>query len=272
MKALLVEDDELFAEIVVRLLGQYGIDCDVSKSGKNAMEHLESGLEYDLILADLKLPDITGNELIKRIRQSTQKHKDLPIIVISGLGDDKLELALGNGADDAIKKPYKKSDFLARIRAVFRRSRGFTKDLISIGNGEIELDLRRRVIRANGRDMKLTGKEYELLHLFILNKDCVLDKNYILETLYARKLHTPKLKIIDVLVCKIRQLLKKKYGVEREYIQTDWSIGYKFVDPTHDSENKKFCDNIEKYMKNNNLSEDYVQTKNYTEDLDWKVI
>jgi two-component system, cell cycle response regulator CtrA len=181
--------------------------------------------DYEVILLDLNLPDMSGYEALKTLRANTVS---TPILILSALAgtDDKVR-ALGFGADDYMTKPFHKDELVARIHAIARRSRGHARSVIEIGELRVNIDA--KTVEVHCRRVHLTGKEYHVLELLSLRKDTPLTKEIILKRLYSG-MDAPELKVIDVFICKLRRKLKMATGGEH-YIETVWDRGYVLRDP-----------------------------------------
>jgi two-component system cell cycle response regulator CtrA len=176
--------------------------------------------DYDIILLDLNLPDVSGFEVLRKLRVSKVKS---PVLILSGLAgiEDKIK-GLGFGADDYMTKPFHKDELVARIHAIVRRSKGHAQSAINTGDLCVNLDT--KMVEINGARVHLTGKEYQMLELLALRKGTTLTKEMFLSQLYGA-LDEPEVKIIDVFVCKLRKKLASASG-GKNYIETVWGRGY----------------------------------------------
>ena len=228
MRALLVEDDEICAKKVVNLLRENRISCHVERHGEDGYLKL-SHQSYDVLIIDLGLGHMHGSELIQKIRKSTniQNNHQVPIIVLSAYQNykDKIQSLLC-GADDYITKPYHNEELILRILGAIRRCKGHITNKITVG--PLELDLHNRYICINSNKLELTTKEYDLLEYLILNKNSLILKNAIMNHLYRESVKIPTKKIVDVLVCKVRQKLEQHNA--EQYLKTEWGRGYSIVD------------------------------------------
>jgi two-component system cell cycle response regulator CtrA len=171
------------------------------------------------------LPDIDGYEVLRRLRSAKVA---TPILILSGLSEpDKKVKGLGFGADDYLTKPFDKSELIARIQAIVRRSKGYSESVIRTGKLAVNLDT--RTVEVESQPLHLTGKEYGILELLSLRKGTTLTKEMFLNHLYGG-MDEPELKIIDVFVCKLRKKLSAATGGEN-YIETVWGRGYVLRDP-----------------------------------------
>ena len=225
MRVLLVEDDTSIANSIVAMLRSEGFVVDTTDLGEDGLE-IGKIYDYDIILLDLMLPDIDGYEVLHRLRSAKV---DTPILILSGLTDMQHKVkGLGIGADDYLTKPFHKSELIARIQAIIRRSKGHSQSVITAGRLSVNLDT--RTVEIDGQPVHLTGKEYAILELLALRKGTTLTKEMFLNHLYGG-IDEPELKIIDVFVCKLRKKLSAATSGEN-YIETVWGRGYVLREPT----------------------------------------
>lgn len=224
MRVLLIEDDPTTAKNVELMLGHAGINAYHTDLGEEGVE-LAKLYDYDLILLDINLPDISGFEVLRQVRLA---RINTPIMMLTG--DDSTESkikAFGFGADDYLTKPFHRAELVARIFAIVRRFKGNSTSVVKIGKITINLD--QKTVEVDGQDIHLTGKEYMLLELLSLRKGSVLTKEMFMHHLYAGS-DEPELKIIDIFICKLRNKISKATGGDN-YIETVWGRGYKLADP-----------------------------------------
>ena len=236
MRVLIIEDNHSTAQTIELALAKEGIICDRSELGEDGLE-VSKLYEYDLIILDLMLPDISGFDVLKRIRDAK---RNIPILILSGLGasEEKVK-GLGFGADDYLTKPFNMNELVARVKAIIRRSRGHPDSVIEVDNLVVNLDLHNTKI--NNNIVHLTSKEQAVLELMALRKGQIVTKEQFLTHLY-NGIDEPELKIIDVFVCKMR---KKIYEASTgtNYIETIWGRGYSLKHPNEIPDNqKKFVD------------------------------
>jgi two-component system cell cycle response regulator CtrA len=223
VRTLLIEDNALLATSVERILTSAHIICDTIDTGEEGAE-VGRIYDYDIILLDLTLPDISGFDVLRQLRRSAVK---TPIVIISGCADTAGKIkALELGADDYLTKPFEPRELIARIQAIVRRSRGHSDPVIR--TGRLAVDLTARVAKVDDRPLPLPPKEYAILELLSLHKGRTLDKTTFLDHLYGG-VDEPDLKIIDVFICKLRKRLKTATGGE-QYLLTDWGHGHMLCD------------------------------------------
>lgn len=233
MRVLLVEDDNAAAKSIKSTLHSVSITCDTTDSGEDGLD-IGKLYDFDLILLDLRLPDIDGNEVLKRLRAA---HVGTPVLVLSGVSDIEEKVkSLGLGADDYLTKPFNKEELIARVQAIVRRSKGHSDSIIR--SGRLSINLQTRTVMVDDNPIHFTGKEYMILELLLLRKGSPLTKEMFLNHLYGG-MDEPALKIIDVFICKLRKKLAKFMGQADDtdsYIETVWGRGYTLKDiqvPSH---------------------------------------
>ena len=180
MRILLIEDDSSMASSIELLLNQEGFNVYTTDLGEEGVD-LGKLYDYDLIVLDLTLPDMSGYDVLKQLRVAKI---GTPILILSGLSqiDNKVR-GFGFGADDYMTKPFNKDEFIARIHAIIRRSKGHSQSVISTGKIKVNLDA--KTVEVDGRRVHLTGKEYQMLELLSLRKGTTLTKEMFLNHLYG---------------------------------------------------------------------------------------
>ena len=219
---LVVEDDQDINRLLCRILTDGGYDVRPAFSGSEAVLWAEQ-YDYDLVLLDLMLPGITGEEFIARMR----KKRTMPIIVLSakaGLEDRVNVLRLG--ADDFIPKPFDNDEVLARVEAQLRRYKQFSAP----GGGQVlrcgDLELDREAIRvtAGGREVPLTAREFEILSLLMSHPRKVFTREQLYESAWGGE-YMGDDNTVNVHISNLRSKLSKVS--DQEYIKTVWGIGFK---------------------------------------------
>jgi two-component system, cell cycle response regulator CtrA len=225
MRVLLIEDDSATAQSIELMLKFESFNVYTTNLGEEGVD-LGKIYDYDIILLDLNLPDMSGFEVLRSLRVSKVKS---PILILSGLTgiEDKVK-GLGFGADDYMTKPFHKDELVARIHAVVRRSEGHAESVVTTGN--LVVNINTKTVEVDGARVHLTGKEYQILELLSLRKGTTLTKEIVLSNLY-NGMDEPEIKIIDVFICKLRKKLANASG-GKNYIETVWGRGYVLREPT----------------------------------------
>jgi DNA-binding response OmpR family regulator len=219
---LVIDDDENLRDTIGVLLEREGFKAILAGDGKTGLDQAILG-KPALILADLRLPDISGVEICKRLRASGIH---TPIIVLSAVGEeiDKV-LLLEIGADDYVVKPFGTRELLARIRAVLRRSPGEPERILSFADTQVDLD--RRVVSRKGQEIKFTPAEYNLLTFFLQNPDRPLSRDMILNSVWGYE-SFPNTRTVDAHVVRLRQKLEADPNCPRHFL-TLHKVGYRFL-------------------------------------------
>jgi two-component system, cell cycle response regulator CtrA len=225
MRALLIEDDFSIAQSIEFMLKSESFNVYWTDLGQEGVD-LGKLYDYDIILLDLNLPDMSGFDVLRSLRLSKVS---TPILILSGVTgiEDKVK-CLGLGADDYLTKPFHKTELIARIHAIVRRSRGHAQSVVQIGDLTVNVDA--KIVYVDKVQVHLTGKEYQMLELLSLRRGTTISKEVFLSQLYGG-MDEPEIKIIDVFICKIR---KKLAGASngKDYIETVWGRGYTLREPT----------------------------------------
>jgi DNA-binding response OmpR family regulator len=215
VRILVVEDEDEIAEPLVEGLRREGFEVTLASTGQAALD----APVPDLILLDLRLPDIDGIEVCRQIRTRS----DVPIIVVSARGEEvDRVVGLELGADDYVVKPFGFRELLARIRAVMRRARAENDD-DSLRAGSLEIDVRARRAVLAGRELPLTTKEFDLLAVLASDPGVVIGREQILREVWNTDWFGPT-KTIDVHVASLR----RKLGDPR-WIETVRGVGLRLA-------------------------------------------
>ncbi len=219
---LVIDDDENLRDTIVLMLENDGFRPLQAADGKTGLDRAMLH-KPDLILVDLRLPKMSGIEVCKQLRASRVQ---TPIIVLSAVGEemDKV-LLLEIGADDYVVKPFGVRELLARIHAVLRRSSPDSH--VPIHFADTEVDLERRVVTRQGKTLKLTPAEYNLLTFFLQNTDRVLKRDVILNSVWGYE-SFPNTRTVDAHVVRLRQKLEPEPASPRHFV-TVHGVGYRFV-------------------------------------------
>mgnify|MGYP003674892845 CR=1 FL=1 len=224
MRVLLVEDDPTTSKSIELMLTHANLNVYTTEMGEEGID-LAKLYDYDLILLDLDLPDMTGHDVLRQLRLA---RVETPILILSGADDTESKIkGFGFGADDYLTKPFHREELVARIHAIIRRSKGHSQSVIRTGQINVNLDA--KTVDVANKTVHLTGKEYQMLELLSLRKGTTLTKEMFLNHLYGG-MDEPELKIIDVFICKLRKKLTEATGGSN-YIETVWGRGYVLRDP-----------------------------------------
>jgi two-component system cell cycle response regulator CtrA len=224
MRILLVEDDPTTSRSIELMLTHANLNVYCTDLGEDGID-LAKLYDYDLILLDLNLPDMSGHEVLRQLRLA---RIETPILILSGSDDTESKIkGFGFGADDYLTKPFHREELVARIHAIIRRSKGHSQSVIRTGKVQVNLDA--KTVDVDGAAVHLTGKEYQMLELLSLRKGTTLTKEMFLNHLYGG-MDEPELKIIDVFICKLRKKLAEATGGQN-YIETVWGRGYVLREP-----------------------------------------
>ena len=212
-KILIVEDEKPISEVIRINLTKAGHDCTCVYDGKAAADLLEN-TRFDLVLLDVMLPNVDGFELMDYIRPM-----DIPVIFLTAKGnvDDRVK-GLRLGAEDYIVKPFAIAELLARVDTVIRR---YSKADSVIEFGAVEVLTQSHLVMRRGVAVELTPKEYELLLLFLQNKNIALFRDVIFERVWEGE-YTGDTRTVDLHV----QRLRKKLGLE-DTLKTVYKVGYR---------------------------------------------
>lgn len=225
---LVVEDDTDINNLLKKILNTAGYDVVQAFSGTEAIFYFEKGMP-DLLLLDLMLPGISGEELLCRIRDEWKC--SIPVLVLSAKNAlrDKVTL-LGIGADDYITKPFESEEIVARVQAALRRSgingrAEATTEIFTYKKIKLYPDLRKVTVQA--QEITLTAREYEILYLLIQNPEKVFSRETLYELVwkdgYYGTDHT-----VNVHVSNLRKKIKQ-YDLGEEYIQSVYGIGFRLA-------------------------------------------
>ena len=225
MRVLLIEDDNATAQSIELMLRSKSFNIYTTDIGEDGVG-LGKLYDYDIILLDLNLPDMSGFEVLRLLRVAKVK---TPILILSAHAgiQDKVS-GLGYGADDYMTKPFDKDELVARIHAIVRRSKGHAQ--AAIITGDLCVNLATKTVVVGGAQLHLTGKEYQILEFMSLRKGMTLTKEMFLNDLYGG-MDEPEIKIIDVFICKLRKKLATASD-GKDYIETVWGRGYRLREPS----------------------------------------
>lgn len=216
VKILIVEDEKPINDLIEMNLTEAGYECRCAYDGIEAADILERE-RFDLILLDIMLPGADGYELMEYI-----KPMEIPVIFLTAKGktEDKVK-GLRLGADDYLVKPFEIVELLARVETILRRA---GKTQTTITTGDITIDTRSRSVKRGSREIALTMKEYELLLLFVRNRNIALFR----ETLYERVWESDYMGDSRTVDLHVQRLRKKLHWEDK--IKAIYKVGYRLED------------------------------------------
>ncbi|MFN3567373.1 MAG: response regulator transcription factor [Caldimicrobium sp.] len=222
-KILVIEDNKEIAEIFQKSLQEAGFIVDVRNSFAQAFTAFSMGLQYDLIVLDLILPDGDGIEILKFLRQS-QKYRNVPVVIVSAKGQelDRI-IGLELGADDYVVKPFSLREVILRIRRLIERKENPSSEIIVFG--PFLLDKNKKAIYIDNTLLNLTVTEYKILSLLIENPNRVFSREELLDLIWNNEKEYYS-RVLDAYICRIRD----KLGKYENLLQTVRGLGYRLVD------------------------------------------
>jgi two-component system response regulator RegX3 len=221
-RVLVVEDEESYSDPLTYLLQKEGFEVAVAETGTAALEEFERA-GADIVLLDLMLPEVSGTEVCRRIRATS----NVPMIMVSAKGDEvDRVIGLELGADDYVTKPYSPRELVARIRAVLRR--GTEAELVpaTLEVGPVRLDVDRHVVTVRGEQVSFPLKEFELLEMLLRNAGRVLTRGQLIDRVWGSD-YVGDTKTLDVHVKRLRSKVEPDPGAP-VHLLTVRGLGYKF--------------------------------------------
>jgi two-component system response regulator RegX3 len=223
-RVLVVEDEESFSDALSYMLRKEGFEVSVAPTGTSALTQFDR-TGADIVLLDLMLPEMSGTEVCRQLRQRSA----VPIIMVTAR-DSEIDKVVGLeiGADDYITKPYSPRELVARIRAVLRRQGADVPEVTTatLTAGPVRMDVERHVVTVGGSGVQLPLKEFELLELLLRNAGRVLTRGQLIDRVWGAD-YVGDTKTLDVHVKRLRSKLEPEPSTPR-YIVTVRGLGYKF--------------------------------------------
>ena len=217
---LIVEDELSLAEILQKQLQESGFNADVANDGYVGKRMMENS-NFDLIILDIGLPLMNGYELCKEIRKTNSK---IPIIMLTAFGTQENKLiGFEAGADDYVIKPVDFRELLARINVFLKRKNVTVPESRKLKIADFEMDLDTKTATRSGKKIDLTSKEFALMRTFLVNKDKLLSREFIIEKVWDLDFETGT-NIIDVYVNYLRKKIDKDF--EPKIIHTKFGFGF----------------------------------------------
>jgi len=220
-KILVVEDEIKIAEIVKAYLEKDGFAVVTAESGEKALSLLKEG--FDLIILDLMLPDMDGEDICRAIRQDS----DVPIIMLTAKSEEEDRITgLGIGADDYVVKPFSPRELVARVKALLRRARA-TREINSFNGGDLVIDSSRFEVKKKGNQVVLTPTEFKLLQCISDHQGQVFTRLQLVNVILGYDFEGYD-RTIDAHIKNIRHKIEDDQK-NPSYIKTVYGVGYKFI-------------------------------------------
>jgi two-component system KDP operon response regulator KdpE len=218
---LIIDDESQIRKLLQIVLENNSFNTIVAETGKMGIL-LAANHQPDLILLDIGLPDMSGHEVLKELRNWYNK----PILILSVINSEEdIVNAIDNGADDYLVKPFRTGELLARIRSAIRRSNGTEHESI-VNFGNLTVDFVNRIIKKNQEVIKLTAKEYDILMLFVRNAGKVLTHQFLLKEIWGQG-HINETQYLRVFIGNLRKKIEENPN-NPKHIITETGIGYRF--------------------------------------------
>ncbi len=225
MRILVIEDEHKIANSIKKGLTQESFAVDVSYDGENGFD-LASSEEYDVIILDLMLPRMDGEEICRKLREEENVHTPILILTAKGSIEDKVK-GLNSGADDYLAKPFAFSELLARIRALTRRPKQALDPVLKVE--DLSLNSLSFEVKRAGKPIKLSKKEFALLEFMMRNKDKVLTKDQIINHVWDYDADVLP-NTVEVYMGYLRNKVDKPFRSKPKLIQTVRGFGYKITE------------------------------------------
>ncbi len=234
VKLLVVDDEDRIRRLLTMYLSREGYEMDEAQDGREALEKIE-GTHYDCILLDVMMPEKDGMEVLHELRASENQ---TPIIMLTAKGEESDRVTgFETGADDYIVKPFSPREVVLRVKALLRRTGSVnstqaastSKDLVVFPQLTIDHDAHR--VTAEGKEVSLTPKEYELLYFLAKAPDKVFDREQLLKEVWHYEFFGD-LRTVDTHVKRLREKLNRVSERAAKMIVTVWGVGYKFEVPS----------------------------------------
>jgi two-component system, OmpR family, response regulator MprA len=219
MRVLVVDDERAVRDSLRRALELEGYDVELAADGEEALERLAQNGEPDAVVLDILMPKMDGLEVCRRLRREGHR---LPVLMLTARDEVENRVAgLDAGADDYVTKPFALEELLARLRALLRRTRSGSGEVLRFA--DVELDPKTREVRRAGEPIELTRTEFSLLELFLLNPRQVLTRSVIFERVWGYDFGFSS-NSLDVYIGYLRR--KTEAGDRPRLIQTVRGVGY----------------------------------------------
>jgi DNA-binding response OmpR family regulator len=223
MTILVVDDEPIIRDVVIRYLRRDGFETREASTGDEAREFLEKETP-ELVILDVMLPGTDGLELCRWIRS----HSELPVIMLTARGEETDRIVgLELGADDYVTKPFSPRELAVRVRNVLRRTRGDSTNVERFSFGSFEIESATREVRSSGNPVKLTAREFDLLWFLASHPRRVFSRDQLMSRVwgYTTALDTGT---VTVHVRRLREKIEDDPSRPR-HLETVWGVGYRFT-------------------------------------------
>ncbi|MBD3950010.1 response regulator transcription factor [Tuanshanicoccus lijuaniae] len=219
MRLLLAEDEKDLAKALAAILKHHNYEVDVVHDGEDALYYAESA-EYDGLILDIMMPKKTGLEVLDTLRK---RDVQTPILLLTAKNqlEDKVK-GLDSGADDYITKPFDTPELLARVRSMLRRPAVYVSDTLTVG--DVTLDRSNYLLQANGQEVSLNNREFQLMEMFFLNSNQVLSKELIMDRIWGLESEA-EINVVWVNISSLRKKLQQLGSNVK--ISAQRGLGYK---------------------------------------------
>lgn len=221
---LIIEDEESVSEVLKAYLEKEGYKVSSTTRGLEGIELFKT-IDFKLVILDLMLPDISGEEVCKIIREKSNVH--IFMLTAKGALNDRVE-GLNIGADEYLIKPFSPRELTARVNALFRRlsMQEEKKEELLFNDGRLSVDYDKRVVRVNGEETPFTPNEFDILYTLIINKGKVLSREQLIDKIFGMDFDGYD-RTVDVHIKNIRKKIEEDTR-NPKYVVTVIKVGYKF--------------------------------------------
>ncbi|PSL42569.1 DNA-binding response OmpR family regulator [Salsuginibacillus halophilus] len=223
-RLLIVDDEQQMIDLLKVIFKSSSYELYSAANGREAIDIINN-VDIDLVLLDIMMPEMNGLTMLKTLRESGET---AGVIIVSALGEtDQIVQGLQAGADDYVTKPFEPGELSARTEAVLRR-RGIPAALMNTHIGDLTIDRERREVKVGSYALKLTNKEYLLLDTMIARPGGVFTRDELLDQIWTPGEERTD-RSVDAHIKNIREKFRKA-GLEQNYIETVWGVGYRVKD------------------------------------------
>jgi DNA-binding response OmpR family regulator len=222
-RTLVIEDEAHIRKFICINLKRNDFEAIEAENGAQAIELIKSN-DFDIILLDIQLPDISGYEVFTFLKEFSY---EIPVIIVSAQGADMDRImGLEIGADDYVVKPFNPVELVARIRSVLRRTSKNNKRSNILNFKNISIDFKSKKILKNSIEVKLTPKEFEIIYILVKNDNRAIDRNELIDLVWGKN-YFGDTKTLDVHIRRLREKIEDDPS-KPYFIETVWGVGYRW--------------------------------------------